>query len=337
MNQFDKRILFKYLVGHKCTSEEESRLLEWLKESEENMDTYLNMKQFWIQKKIRYYSQPAQIEKALDEFHRRTRVYTIGNKGWGRRVLTIAKYAAVILILVAIPLIYRVAVHESHHENADRLITVTVPENSTSPKVLTLPDGSKIWVNNGSTFRYPLTFHHSERRVILNGEAYLEVKHNSNQPFIVQTPSVCIRVCGTSFDVKTNTSDNTIKTTLVTGRVVLQNEEGKTLAALSPGEMAVFNKKSKQITIGEVNTALYTDWRLGMIVFDQASMEEIKDRLKEIYKVNILVRLKSPTQSRINFAFRKEQPIDSVLEMLKFVAPITYQRDNQRIVICDKK
>lgn len=74
-------------------------------------------------------------------------------------------------------------------------------------------------MNAGSSLKYPETFSNSERRVYLEGEAYFEVEHDGNAPFIVNTRSMDLRVLGTSFNIKAYDDENTVITTLVSGKI----------------------------------------------------------------------------------------------------------------------
>lgn len=118
---------------------------------------------------------------------------------------------------------------------------------------LSLPDGTKVWLNAGSSIRYPVVFNGTERNVEITGEAYFEVARNPHQPFIVQTENAAIRVLGTHFNVNAYKDEETIKTTLLEGSVKIvkgETQNGKEESGvLKPGQQAVLSRANSQLTI----------------------------------------------------------------------------------------
>ena len=101
---------------------------------------------------------------------------------------------------------------------------------------VTLPDGSKVWLNNASSLRYPVAFTGKTREVELNGEAFFEIAPNSRQPFKVKVRETMVDVLGTSFNITAYSDEDNIKTTLLTGGVRVSNGDARTV--LKPGEQA---------------------------------------------------------------------------------------------------
>ncbi len=108
-----------------------------------------------------------------------------------------------------------------------------------SRAVVQLSDGSEVHLNFGSKLKYPQFFAGETREVILEGEGFFNVAHNPEKPFIVKTKQINIKALGTAFNVMAYRNDDEIETTLVNGKVVLEqidlNGNAKTIGRMEPG------------------------------------------------------------------------------------------------------
>ncbi|MDP4289889.1 MAG: FecR family protein [Bacteroidota bacterium] len=328
MLSFNEEIIIKY-IENSCTSEELESLLEWILLSDENKIHFLTIKKIYNLKKINHYSQPLQVENALIKFNQQ--IDNTQKEQRRKYILRYSKYAALVILFIGIPFIFWLTKFNISG-NLTELYTVNVSKNS-PVKVVLLSDGTKVWINSGSTFQYPAHFIKKERNVKLKGEAYFEVKSDTLHPFIVQADELKVRVYGTTFNINTDTYDRSIKTTLVSGCVAIQSIYGKNLAILHPDQMATYNNQTKNIEIDRVNSSLYTSWRLGLILLETATLKEITNKLQEFYQVNIIINRGFKFDKKYNFVFRNNQSIDQVMEMLKFVTPITYKKFDNTIYI----
>ena len=328
MLSFNEEFIIKYIEKN-CTTEEVESLLEWILLSDENKVQYLTIKKLYNLKKINHFSQPLQLENALIKFNQQ--VDDTKKEQKRRYIIRFSKYAALLLLLIGIPVLFWL-IRFNYNVQFEKFYTVNLAKNS-PVKVVLLSDGSKVWLNSGSFFQYPAKFNKKERHVKLKGEAYFEVKSDTHHPFIVQADDLKVKVYGTSFNINTDTYDRTIKTTLVSGCVAIQSLKGKNLALLYPDQMAIYNSQNKNIEIDRVNTNLYTSWRLGMILFETATLKEITNKLQDFYQVNIIINKGFKFDKKYNFVFRNNQSIDQVMQMLKFVTPINYKKYDNTIYI----
>ena len=109
-----------------------------------------------------------------------------------------------------------------------------------------LPDHSVVWLNAGSTLRYPTTFKKDNRLVELKGEAYFEVQADKDRPFYVNTPNgLNVYVYGTKFNVAAYEDDNYIETVLEKGKVNVITPDQETIV-LAPGEQLLYDKQSQK-------------------------------------------------------------------------------------------
>ncbi|MDQ2719614.1 MAG: FecR domain-containing protein [Bacteroidota bacterium] len=150
---------------------------------------------------------------------------------------------------------------------------------------MSLADGSKVWLDAGSSLRYPVSFIGSERKVSVTGEAYFEVAHDASKPFIVNNGPMDIKVLGTHFNVNAFEDDgNDIKVTLLEGSVKINN--GNATGLLKPGQQALVNKKIK--VVNDVDLDLVMAWKNGYFQFDNASLQSVLKQISRWYDVDII-------------------------------------------------
>lgn len=154
---------------------------------------------------------------------------------------------------------------------------------------VTLPDGSKVFLNAGSTLSFPAAFQPDERRVQLDGEAIFEVAHMPHKPFFVETDQQQIRVLGTVFNVKAYANEPVHYTTLVKGSIALQHQGMQSELFLKPGHQVQYHKTTKKTTLIETNPAIATGWRDGWLAFDNTPMDEILRQIGRWYNLEVIL------------------------------------------------
>ena len=131
-----------------------------------------------------------------------------------------------------------------------------------------LPDHSVVWLNSGSTLRYPTVFRKDNRNVELKGEAYFEVQADQERPFYVNTPEgLSVYVYGTKFNVNAYEDDSSIETVLEKGKVNVISPDGKTIVQLAPGERLLYNKLDRKLTKSKVDVYEKVAWKGGKLIF----------------------------------------------------------------------
>ncbi len=165
----------------------------------------------------------------------------------------------------------------------DAPCTITVARGG--KYAFTLPDGSRVWLNSDSQISFPSDFSGAERAVQIRGEAFLEVAHDAQHPFIVDAGGGRIRVLGTRFNVSAYPEEGHVVTTLVEGSVEFRAPGGR--AVLSPGEQSLWNRRDERFETRKVDIALYTSWVEGVFEFESMPMRQIALQLARWYDVEI--------------------------------------------------
>ena len=201
-----------------------------------------------------------------------------------------------------------------------------------------LSDGTKVMLNAGSEFRYPVNFIKGKKReVFLQGEAYFDVAHDARHPFVVEANALDIQVLGTKFNVANYKEDVSTEVVLVDGSVMLQSNTEtaeKSQTILSPGFKGIFKKSEKTIETKEVNTAIYTAWTDGFVVFREAPFQNILKKLERHYNVKIRNTNTTLANERFNATIDVENDtIDQVLEYFNKIYDIDYTIINNEVII----
>ncbi len=188
---------------------------------------------------------------------------------------------------------------------------------------LSLSDGTKVWLNSETTIRFPVAFAKASREVyLLNGEAFFDVTENKNSPFIVHTDKIDVNVLGTSFNVRAYTDEKELTTTLVTGKLLITEEESKAEYTITPNEQASLSGSG--MNIREVDVSRYIAWKNGRILFETNTLEEIFNDLGRWY--NIEVAFENPSASDLRFSIDVERydNLSEILEILELTQKVSF-------------
>lgn len=324
--QFDKmennkldidQLITGRLLG--TNSEEENLSLDnWIGHTAENRRYYSEQKKLWhlleIHRKIENVDERGAFRKIASSLpvKRETSIFT-----WVQRV------AAILLVPVIIA-----SAFYFFHERSSRKQFSTVYNTAETPlgmrSSLTLPDGTKVWLNAGSKISYPVLFSNDRRAVTLSGEAYFEVKKDKEWPFVVNAKSMSIVVTGTSFNCNAYPENDQIQTVLVEGEVTLVNQSATELALMSPGELATFDNNKQSITKTRTDLQKYIAWKSGKLMFRDDKMNKVVEKLERWYNVEFEIADKEIADYIYTATFIDES-LDQVLKMLSLSAPIRFE------------
>lgn len=181
---------------------------------------------------------------------------------------------------------------------------------------ITLPDGTKVWLNAGSSLKYPMSFAKNERRVSLEGEAFFEVTKDSARPFKVLSKGQEIEVLGTAFNVNAYPDNTAIKTTLVNGKVKLSKDKRYSEAIyLLPGQQST-NTNNGKIQLANVDTAPFTAWKEGLFYFDETPLSDALQQIGRWYNVEVKYKGEVP-QTHFYGRIKRSKPLRDVLDVLE--------------------
>ena len=190
--------------------------------------------------------------------------------------------------------------------------------NGESAIMVGLPDGTQAWLNPGTELAFDSTFNADERNVSLSGEAYFDVAHNPDCPFIVTTESFRIKVLGTVFNVRNFPGDARPEVSLAQGSVAMQNLDGVNLVRLRPGQQAVYDTMVESLEINDIYIGDMLMRHYGAVSLKGATIKEIVAEISEMYGVGISIGGEDDGTT-YNFSFQKDSNVGDILDMLEFV------------------
>ena len=205
--------------------------------------------------------------------------------------------------------------------------TQTVSTPLASRTSFTLPDGSQVWLNAGSTISFPNRFGKKSRVVRLTGQAYFDVKKETI-PFSVETKNFSVKVLGTAFDVFAYPGENA-EVTLERGKVQIETTTNVT-TDLNPGQQATINKSDGQIEKRSIDSKAFVAWKDNRLTFENEPLEKVVLCLERWFNVTINIEDASIRNLKVNGTIEYES-INEVLDLLQITAPIncTYDKDKQ--------
>jgi transmembrane sensor len=192
---------------------------------------------------------------------------------------------------------------------------------------LTLPDGTRVWLNAVSSITYPSVFAGKDRRVIITGEAYFEVMKNQRQPFVVQQGAMSVQVLGTSFDVNGYGDEAVLKTTLVEGKVRV--EMGAVASVLEPGEQAVIGSSISIDHNPDIEAVLA--WKNGGFAFKDADIESIMRQVERWYDVKVDYEAKISKHFVADIP--RNVPLSKLLKLLEATDQVHFKIDGKKVIV----
>ena len=310
----DGTLLLRY-INETANQKERAQVDDWLTEDETNNDTLLQITRIYHACCTRQNIRQRDAQKAL---------YKVQQLMVQRaRRIVIRRLAVAASFLFGILGIGSMIWQSRQADTPAQMITVTT--NAGMRSQATLPDGTLVTLNAGSTLVYPSHYEKHERRVRLSGEAYFQVAHKDGQTFIVSAADdkVQVSVKGTEFNVQAYDKDTLAQVTLIEGSVQV-NIEGKSgNVCLSPAERFTFNLLTDKVTLEKINTAQETAWMDGRLVFKDTPVPEVLRKLSRFYSVNFEVKDEVIYGYALTGTF-EDRPLFQILDYMKISSKIEY-------------
>mgnify|MGYP000856074552 FL=1 len=315
----DDELLMAYFKGE-VSDEEAQRITEWIEAKIEHQRYYQQLcrlfeMSYWIE------DIPEQTEVA---FPKKTKILP-----WKHYVISFMKVAAIFVLGFALHFFLnwqKTTHHELQHQ-------IHVPTGQHVE--IMLADGSKVWLNSGSTLTFPSKFNGKKRMVELDGEGFFEVKSDKEHPFIVSTSKYQVKAVGTSFNIYDYQDSPQFEAALLNGKVeVTTNAKKSSVVILTPNQRAALCQGVLKVKpIENANNYL---WRKGILYFNEPLLE-VFDKLQEYYDIEFQIRNSSLTRKSpyCTGKFRAKDGLEHIIRVLKETNHFDYQIDyeSKKIII----
>lgn len=212
-------------------------------------------------------------------------------------------------------------------ENQDEIVFNTLTTARAETYSLQLADGSRVWLNAESSVRFPVSFGKT-REIEVTGEVYLEVFHDPTRPFIVNTRRTSVQVLGTKFAINAYSNEETIKTTLLEGKVSITTKNGN--ATLRPGQQAQVSENDQLKIVDADETAIA--WKNGKFAFNNATISQVLRELQRWYNVDVDFG-EDAKGILFHGSFSRDVPLNYLLERMQEMSSLQFKIEGKTIKV----
>jgi ferric-dicitrate binding protein FerR (iron transport regulator) len=319
--EYRDALIAKYLSGE-LSQDEISVLKKWISASKENLTYFRQIKNIWDNTDHSIDKKMIDSEKAFLAIKSRVTFRTPAANFW----FYWKKFAAVLLIpLVLGNLLYFLFYDSNYTKNQEPVYNELFAAFGTR-SALKLSDGTSVWLNSGSSIKYPDRFVGNKRIVELKGEAYFEVQHDPTRPFIVKTSSISVKATGTKFNVSGYDLAEDAEVTLVSGKVEVNptdNNKNIISTKLNPDQHYSVNKVSGKSSVTTEDTYKFISWKDGKLIFRNEPLSEVIKKISQVFNVDIELQGTLLQDYRYRATFQDES-LAEILKLLKISSPIDY-------------
>jgi ferric-dicitrate binding protein FerR (iron transport regulator) len=294
--KIDPQILEKYFKGD-CTAEEAARVEVWLEQPDApGVDEW-----FGQMYALSHVGEPVQVKRTGNHIYRR--LYSVA--------------AAIAVLLGVCAWLWQSRLHTTGKAplafNWD-----TLTNKSKDIKLLSLTDGSKVWLGPHSSLAYTYNYNDTSRELSLDGEAYFEVAHDPQRPFSVRTGKLVTTALGTAFNISTaNLADGHIQVSLVEGKVSVIAASFSCI--LKPGQMVQYSEDQVIAVPAAFRVREVLDWKQGKLVFDGMPLKDVFAKLQTRLGCRIIMNSMVSGTRKVSGTFSAGESLDNILAAIQYV------------------
>lgn len=305
----DKEFLYRYF-NRETSEEEEAILADWIDQSNGNKNIF--------QKEHEYYNMMLLVgEKKQFSTSPKTRLFLVWIKEF-------AKIASVVIIMIIFGYFYQT---RNITDLAAPTSKINVPPGQRVNVIL--PDGTGVTINAMSEIEYPSLFANGERRIKLTGEAFFDVVHDNNKPFIVETYEYDIVVLGTKFNVESYRDKDIFTTSLLEGKVKIVNKENShVFTTLESNQQVKSINNTLKITSIEDYDILR--WREGLICFKNKPFKLLMEQFEKYFDVEIVINNNKLLERQLSGKIRINDGIENALRIIQKNTAFSYKFDSDK-------
>lgn len=231
--------------------------------------------------------------------------------------------AAALLLFTAIGLLFI-----SGQNNNPKLLSLTALNGRIS--IISLPDGSKIWLNSGSTISYPEKFAKIREVRLINGEAFFDIKHDAAHPFIVRYGKMHVQVLGTAFNIKYYTKLNDVRVTVVRGLVEVGDKD-RSFGMITPNKEIIYDQKKDTHNARDINSEKVAAWKAREVNLYDVPFEDLMLTLENVYGITVKYNRAEMKNVITTIHFLSTDDLKQVLEIIKTIHGLNYTIEGKEV------
>lgn len=320
--------LLKRFVDGLYTHDDADRLLDSLRNNHDHAGINEVMDAVWISSADKF---PTSVEQEQYKEEARQLLNRIQKKERRFSFLPLLKYTAVLIVVISIGWSINEFTRSSEQKE---LVYTEIRVKNGEHKQITLPDGTKVVLNAGSYMKYPEHFVSDSRLIEMDGEAFFEVTHDKNRPFIVRTKEADVRVLGTSFNVKAYNTDEQVQISVRSGKVQVDMPEA--MMRLLPNEQLVLDRGNGELRKKNEDVSRVISWMKGGLYFNRTPVRSVVMELRRMYNCEITFQPGATYNEHI-YGEHENKSLESVLKSIQYTTGIGYRKEGSKIILYKKE
>lgn len=339
-NTNDWELLARYLAGE-CSTSDKEKVEIWLDTDPENRKLMQLLKAIWGTPEIK--PEASDVKELWLSTARKAGIIPEPEPSKSSfrlpripRLPRLVPYAMLVLAVVLIPyFIWKSSLSSSSFEPVSELQHIKVARGE--QEYLILSDGTRVTLDAGTSFQYPLTFAQGAREVILDGEAYFEVPRINDNPFIIHANGAFVQVMGTTFNVRAWQSNNKVEVAVSTGRVLLRAEEDteQRSVIIQGGQLSILADGKQPTEPQSVDVKRYMGWLRREADFEDIPLREILFQLERWFDIELVLTDESIAEEHLTIHI-EDRPIEETLALIATLTDQEYERNGGQIVFKPK-
>ena len=325
-NSIDHELLVRFLSGD-ASEQEKTDVQQWIEADDQNQEYFDQLEILWNSSADARILSSIDLKKDWQKVQERISNTATQNQK-GSFSLRITAYQ---LVRIAAVLVVAVGLYFTIPLLISQLIKPVTVAASNNPVLVTLPDGSEVYLNKNASLTYPEALDGKTRAVTLQGEAFFEITKDESRPFLIKSAQAVIEIVGTSFNVR-NIDSTGVIVSVVTGTVLLYDEERETSKlTLKPGDQGSLDKTHGLLITSNMDVN-FLSWKTGVLTFRNTGLKQVVSDLNRHYGNRFELASTALESCTLTSTF-DHQAIGEVLEELRLVLPIQIQEKGNVIII----
>lgn len=297
----------------------------WLIDPKNEFEVRRILGEIWTHSQISLKGDKPDFDQLLNKLH--YRIGSINESQKNEKVIhriyrSYSKIAAFIVLPLLLFTIFFIAQHENKYRKGKMAMREIYTKPGTRTK-LELPDGTMVWLNDGTSLKYPEHFTGKTRKVYVDGEAFFDVKSNPQNPFVVQHDIMNINVTGTRFNLNAYSGDKFFEVTLQEGKIHLEGKNG--FIDMKPGQQIQFqyDNEGQQFIKKEINAKYVGAWIDGKLIIHNERLDMAIKKLSRWYNVEIQIDDPELNGYELTCTIKNEK-LEQCFDLISHALPIKY-------------